>query len=403
MDMWYGHEYHRLGLARRDFALQLEVMRQPTSTPWIRVIIVIFSLGTTTAQAHDADARVIRFPDLPTHWTLVTDLHQHTVFSDGKVWPTIRVEEGVKDGVDVMSITEHLEYQPHRNDIPHPDRNRSYEIARKHAEGKDIMVVHGAEITRKMPPGHVNAVFIQDANLLRQDDPVEALREAVKQGAFTFWNHPAWWAQVPSGVAELTPMHEAMLKEGLIGGIEVVNETTFSEAAMAIALEHDLTIMGTSDIHGLIDWEYGEHPTTHRPVTLVFAKERTPEAVKAALVEGSTVVWFNNVLIGRERWMNALLDRCITVKLDEPMEKSEVLQVELANHSDADFMLQNVGALRLLNQPDTFTLPAQSKLKVWVIPATAGDAETLVLEVEVLNAVIAPGQHAFLSLGVGER
>ena len=369
----------------------------------IGLIAVVGAWAMQPLQAHDDHGRVIRFPDLPDYQTLVSDLHQHTVFSDGNVWPTIRVEEGLRDGVDVMSVTEHLEYQPHRKDIPHPDRNRSFEIASKHAEGKDILVIPGAEVTRKMPPGHLNAVFIKDANLLVQDDPVEALREAVKQGAFTFWNHPAWWSQVPTGVAELTPMHEEMLKENLIRGIEVVNENTFSEAALAIALEHDLTIMGTSDIHGLIDWEYGQHPTTHRPVTLIFATERTPAAVKTALFEGRTVVWFNNALIGRERWVTALLGQCITLQVEEPVQKSEVLQVELANHSDADFMLRNVGALRTLNQSDMFTLPAQSKLKVWVLPATAPDGDALALELEVLNAVTAPGEHPIMALKIVKK
>lgn len=366
-----------------------------------RVGLISVLAGFTTALAHDEEVRVIRFPDLPDYLTLVTDLHQHTVFSDGKVWPTIRVQEGLRDGVDVMSVTEHLEYQPHRSDIPHPDRNRSFEIARKHAEGKNIMVIPGAEITRKMPPGHVNAVFIEDANLLQKEDPVEALREAVKQGAFTFWNHPAWWAQVPTGVAQMTPLHEAMLEEQLIGGIEVVNEKTVSESALAIALEHGLTIMGTSDIHGLIDWEYGEFPTTHRPVTLVFAEARTPEAVKEALFEGRTVVWFNNVLIGRERWVNALLEASIQVEGVGFLQKSEVIEVELFNRSDANLILRNGGELRLLNQPDTFTLPAQSKMAVWVLPATSPEADPLVLEVEVLNAVTAPGEHPVMTIEIG--
>ena len=39
------------------------------------------------------------------------DLHIHTVFSDGSVWPTIRVEEALRDSIDLISLTEHLEYQ----------------------------------------------------------------------------------------------------------------------------------------------------------------------------------------------------------------------------------------------------------------------------------------------------
>ena len=45
------------------------------------------------------------------YW-LSTDLHIHTVFSDGAVWPSIRVEEARREGLDLIAMTEHLEYQP---------------------------------------------------------------------------------------------------------------------------------------------------------------------------------------------------------------------------------------------------------------------------------------------------
>ena len=84
----------------------------------------------------------------------------HSVFSDGSVWPDIRVEEAKKDGLDVIAITEHLEYQPLKDDIPHPNRNRSYEYHSKFAKGSNIIVINGSEITRDMPPGHSNACLL---------------------------------------------------------------------------------------------------------------------------------------------------------------------------------------------------------------------------------------------------
>ena len=44
----------------------------------------------------------------------------HSVFSDGSVWPDIRVQEAIRDGLDVIATTEHIEYQPWKDDIPHP-------------------------------------------------------------------------------------------------------------------------------------------------------------------------------------------------------------------------------------------------------------------------------------------
>ena len=51
-------------------------------------------------------SRTIDFPDIPGYQTLLCDFHIHTVFSDGSVWPDIRVQEAVKDGLDAISLTE---------------------------------------------------------------------------------------------------------------------------------------------------------------------------------------------------------------------------------------------------------------------------------------------------------
>jgi len=44
-----------------------------------------------------------------------------------------------------------------------------------------------------------------------------------------------------------------LIRDGLLQGIEVVNDTTYSDEALQIALDYNLTILGTSDIHGIVD------------------------------------------------------------------------------------------------------------------------------------------------------
>ena len=75
--------------------------------------------------------RKIEFPDIPGYQTLKCDFHIHSVFSDGSVWPDIRVQEALRDGLDAISLTERLEYPPHGEDLPHPDRNRSSTLPNK--------------------------------------------------------------------------------------------------------------------------------------------------------------------------------------------------------------------------------------------------------------------------------
>ena len=189
--------------------------------------------GPASSPRGNTEARAIEFPDTSEHLTLVVDLHTHSVFSDGHVWPSIRVGEAMADGLDALAITEHLEWQPHLEDIPHPDRNRSFEIARDSLpEGTDLLLIAGSEITRRAPHGHMNAVFISDANdLVRPGVPPEpftpvanflqavefpaqaAVDAANDQGAFVFWNHS--WSDFPSNQPEITDFHRQAAAAGI--------------------------------------------------------------------------------------------------------------------------------------------------------------------------------------------
>lgn len=343
------------------------------------------------AQHPHPHSRAINFPDIPGYQTLVCDLHIHTVFSDGSVWPDIRVQEALRDSVDAISLTEHLEYQPHADDMPHPDRNRAHELAEKYAKAHKLIVIPGSEITRDLPPGHANAIFIQDANKLLLDDPLDVYREAKRQGAFTFWNHPNWVGQRKDGIATLTDLHRQLIEEKLLDGIEVVNEMTYSDEALQIALDHDLCILGTSDIHGLVDWQFNLAEGGHRPVTFVFSETQTAEGIKAGLENRRTVVWFNNLLIGREEWLAPLLHASMLVKKAGYDGLRSIANVYLKNDSDAEFILMNESGYTLHAHADVVTLPPHSTTKVEV--KTMEQLESFELKFRVLNAVTAPGTH----------
>ena len=368
-----------------------------------RALSVLFALllalpAPLRAQHTHGGDRAIQFPDVEGRETLRVDLHTHTVFSDGSVWPDIRVQEALRDGLDAVAMTDHLEYQPHQDDIPHPDRNRSYEVARREAENHDLLVLKGSEITREMPPGHANAVFLEDANPLLKDDPMAVFREAERQGAFVFWNHPMWTAQKPNGIPSLTEMHRTLIDEGLLDGIEVVNKHRHAAEAMRIALEHDLTMLGTSDVHGLIDWDYEVHEDGHRPVTLAFAEERSKEALKRALEAGRTAVWHHNTLIGREEHLRPLLDASLSIAGARYRDDTSVLEVRIANRSDAEYVLDSRGDAPFHGRSDLVRVAPQDTTRLLVKP---GERTTSVpLAFEVLNAVIEPETHPTIRFDV---
>jgi 3',5'-nucleoside bisphosphate phosphatase len=377
-------------------AIKLNKMRIPAF-----LIFWLLPLLTAAQAPHSHGfGRQIVFPDVPGYQTLKCDFHQHTVFSDGSVWPDIRVEEALRDGLDAIALTDHVEYQPHKDDIPHMDRNRSYRLALGYAENSDLIVVNGQEITRDMPPGHSNAIFLQDANSLLVEDSVEVFRAAQKQGAFIFWNHPNWTAQRPDGIATLTETHLYLMAEKLLHGIEVVNDLTYSIEAVQIALDHNLTMMGTSDIHGLIDWQYKVPEGGHRPITLVFARERSADGIREALFDRRTVVYFNNLLIGRSAHLVPLIQACLTV-VEAAYRDGDVLALTIENKSDAEFILQNQSFFTFHSDGDVMTIPAHSRRLVEV--KTVRRMSTGSLPFVVLNGVTGPRQHAEISLAFTVR
>jgi 3',5'-nucleoside bisphosphate phosphatase len=353
-------------------------------------------VGFAQADHSHRLGRVISFPDIPGYKTLKCDFHQHTVFSDGSVWPDIRVKEALMDGLDAISLTEHLEYQPHKDDIPHPDRNRSYELAMKEAKAHKLIIVRGSEITRRMPPGHCNAIFISDANKLLVSDSIEVFREAKKQDAFVFWNHPNWTSQRRDGVATLTDVHRLLIREKLLHGIEVVNDQTYSDEALQIALDNNLTIMGTSDIHGLIDWDFKVSKGGHRPITLVFAKDSTVEAIKEGLMNRRTVVFYKNLLIGRDEYLLPLIDASIKITKATYDGRSNVLSLEIENVAHAEFTLLNKSGFTFHEHSDVVTLAPKEKTILKV--KTVNRVTNVNLAFEVLSAVNAPRRHPVVQL-----
>jgi len=349
-------------------------------------ISTIFLLALNVCIAQDQN-RIIEFPDVDGFLTLKADLHIHTVFSDGLVWPTIRVDEAVKDGLDVISMTEHIEYQPWSDDIPNPDRNRSYHIAKKAAKPYDMIVIHGTEITRDLPPGHANALFVKDVNEIMSESVLDSYRKARDQGAFIFWNHPNWIAQQKNALPKITEFHKKLIKEDLLHGMEVVNDLTFSEEGVKVALENNLTIMGTSDIHGLVDYQYRLENGGHRPVSLIFAKEKTEESIKEALFAGRTVTWFEKLLSGREDNMKLLIEASLKFVNKRYIGDSEVLEYDIVNSSDATFYLHNTSPYDFYANTDIIEVIPHGTKRLKII-TSQGDVSKDKLTFKVLNAVI---------------
>lgn len=304
-----------------------------TSYMFPKKAVLIFSFLLTFQLLFAQSKKVINIPNIPGYQTLKCDFHMHTVFSDGTVWPTVRIEEAWEEGLDAISITDHIEYLPHSKDIV-SDLNRSYDIAKPLSEEMDIILIKGTEITREMPPGHLNALFITNTNLLDREDVNEALKEARDQGAFIFWNHPGWKAQQPDTTLWWDE-HTYLIENDLLHGIEVFNGDYCPEA-LDWANEKKLTMFGNSDVHGPIKVR-----GSHRPLTLVFTKSRSEGGIKEALFNRRTVVYFENTLVGESTFLEPLFFESLDFDYEPLKLQNETSKtVQIKNSSDVDYELE---------------------------------------------------------------
>ncbi len=335
----------------------------------------------------------IGIPDIAGYKTLKCDFHMHTVFSDGAVWPTVRVDEAWRDGLDAIAITDHIEYQPHKNDIP-TNYKRSYEIARGKARDRNILLVKAAEITRDTPPGHYNALFLDTIDALdtkgqskaegqaaKDEEFLLAIKAANEQKAFVFWDHPNWQAR--NGGRVWFDIHTRLFKEKLVHGIEVVNDGTFYTDSFKWCLERNLPIFGNSDVHGPLDPPTVNHEN-HRTMTLVFAREKTLEALRDAIVNGRTAVWFEDKLIGRKEYLEEIFAASVEVKEAHSKYRNNAY-FEVHNKSEITYQLQKISG----GGPSTVVLPAQRTV---VLRAPISEEGAVDIAYKVTNLLIGPAE-----------
>jgi len=357
---------------------------------WLVVSALLVFLGLGPAVAAEV-RHEIQFPDLPGYKTLKCDFHSHTVFSDGTVWPSVRIAEAWRQGLDVIAITDHIEYQPHKDDVP-TRHGRWHDLAAGPAKTSGIMLVKGAEITRDTPPGHFNAIFLSDVQPLDTKEFLDAMKAAHDQQAFVFWNHQGWKGEE---AGRWLDVHTTLFENKWFQGMEVCNGDEYYPTAHRWCLEKNLTMLGNSDIHQP-DLRLRNTAQDHRTMTLVFVKEKTLPSLKEALMAGRTVVWWKDQLIGRAEWLEPLFRAMVEVSPPH-FRSDKAAWIHIRNTGNADLWLERSGKLG----PAKLDLPAGSTSLVEIaVGKTPGPWE---LKYTVKNLLIGPDKALPVVLQVPEK
>lgn len=268
------------------------------------------------------------------------DLHAHSIYSDANLTPAQRVQEAWFDGLDIFSLTDHVEYRRHERNMLNflkgynggeakkavnynvirkaateqgilADLNLPTQLTQKAAKGygEGLLIIPGCEITREPKTiGHFNALFTTDNNAIYDTDPLQSLRNAKKQGALITQNHPGWSRKS----CDITEFEQKAFDEGLIDGVEIMNGFWFYPKAMRRCVEKDLYMLGCTDVHGVTStYKANGH---FRTMTFVFAKENTLKAVRKALEKGMTLAYSSGNIAGRADLLQDLFKASVSYK-----------------------------------------------------------------------------------------
>jgi 3',5'-nucleoside bisphosphate phosphatase len=325
--------------------------------------------------------RELRMPNLEGYHTLTADFHMHTYFSDGHVTPQTRVIEAWREGLDAIAITDHSTPIPNHLDA---DYNTSHKMAQSTATSRGITLIHATEYTQREPVGHLNFLFIEDANNYAKpasELPYDkAIEMAADEGGFVILNHPGW----PDKNSELDPFHIDLMERDKIHAVEVVNGNELYPLAIDYSYDFNLAMMSTTDIHSPIGGSYNLN--THiRNLTLIFAENNSEEAIKEALFAQRTLAYANNLIIGRPDLLTPFFLNSFTVS---NLQQDETrFSCNITNHTDITWYLYGPVHRRIV-------LPANRTVRLSDQFANAD------LIYNVKNTWVTSGEHLQLPLSI---
>ena len=332
------------------------------------------------------------------------DLHTHSAFSDGSVLPEYRVKEAWVDGLDVMAVTEHIEYRRQEpkmleylqdyakkgeeidnwDIINKPadkkgirvDLNYAVTLSQKAAEQYGLLIIPGTEITRNPQQiGHYNALFTTDNNAIYDADPLQSFRNAKAQGALIQHNHPGWQRKS----IDMPEFEVKAYAEGLIDGIEIMNGSDFYPGAIDRAKELGLFMSANTDIHGTTAMDYA-NVEVGRNMTLIFAKEKTLEAMREALEARRTLAYAFGNVAGDEQLLKDFFLAC--VKFEPVMKDYKNRQV---------FTITNTSSI-----PFAFRIGGGNV--VWLDPFSTISAKTNNIKITVENMWYGVDKHPVVEI-----
>ena len=230
-----------------------------------------------------------------TEW-LMTDLHIHTTFSDGK----ISLEEVVRiygeAGFDAIAITDHLfdtqsprSLEIYDEGISIKDLNAYFdkidEVSRWAKEHYDLLVIPGLEICNLLEDYHILGIDLKEA--INPDQNAEwVIEEIHHQGGLAIASHPhlklSYFMQEDNTSIQRHPLHLWTHREKYFDKFDAWEIANREDLFPVVSLEH-LPFVANSDFHDR------HHLTSWK--SLIFA-EKDKESIKKAIQQRKLSLFF---------------------------------------------------------------------------------------------------------------
>ena len=316
-------------------------------------------------QPHNLYRSEFDIPSIDGFTGYKADLHTHTIFSDGHLSMEARIREAWANGLDVMAVTEHLEYRPHEKNLVkylkgytkgaeaknysfasrnrpasaseiNVDFNHPVTVAREAAKMYNLAIIPGIEITRREGEySHFNALFTIDNNAIYAPETIESIRNAKRQGALVMHNHPGWTHKD----MKLTPFEKEVYKAGLLDGIEVMNGEEFYPQAIERAQRYNLFISSNTDIHYPVNEQY-ERYGKQRNMTFIFAKDKSLPSLREAIENRRTIAYSFGTLAGEKGLIEKFVKASLKIEFIGTNKNGRPTYM-ITNNSSVDYLFHS--------------------------------------------------------------
>ena len=115
--------------------------------------------------------------------------------------------------------------------------------------------------------------------------------------------------------------------------------------------KYGIAPMANTDIHGPVAQDFASSPDWHRPMTLVFAAERSEEGIREALDARRTLAYFHGTLVGSAEYLTKLLTASLKVR------KISDSRMEVTNVSDITYTMTKGDAIYVFPAGKTALVP----------------------------------------------